>query len=213
MILGNGLDADEPLSERRLADHLQMGRTPVREALRRLTREGLVEVRPARGTYVRKLTRREVEEIYEARIGIESIAAYLAAKRGPTKAFRKFRQKFEDMIEGPANFGLRETHALGQAFHIEIFKAAKNRPLLEIYEPLRLRHQVALRLPRLYDHDWVLQSVQEHLGILEKIEDGDADGARQLICEHLVKGLDVRMKIFENFNVATLPPLKHLAAE
>lgn len=212
LILGDELDATQPLSERKLADSLEMGRTPVREAIRRLTREGLVEVRPARGTYVRRLTLREVEEIYEARIGIESMAAFLAAQRGPTEAFRKFRDTFEEMIAAPDQFDLHETHAFGQAFHVEMFRASQNRFLLELYEPLRLRHRVALGLPRMYNHDWVLQSVKEHHAILDTIERRDADGARRLICEHLAKGLEVRSEIFQSFAQANQPKLKHMAA-
>lgn len=213
LILSDELDPDHPLSERKLAESLEMGRTPVREAISRLTREGLVEVRPARGTYVCKLTHREIEEIYEARIGIEGMAAYLAAERGPTLAFADFRQRFQEMIARPDAFDLAETHRLGQEFHVEMFRAAGNRYLLEIYEPLRLRHRVTLGLPRYYNHDWVHESVKEHLAILETIERRDAVEARQMICDHLMKGLEVRSRIFENLASARQPSLKRLVSQ
>lgn len=211
-ILSEELDAEQPLSERKLAESLAMGRTPVREAIRRLTREGLVEVRPARGTYVCKLTRSEVEEIYEARIGLEGMAAYLAAERGPTPAFANFRQRFQEMIARPGDFDLAETHRVGQEFHVEVFRAARNSFLLEIYEPLRLRHRVTLGLPRYYNHDWVHESVKEHLAILETIENRDAVMARQLICDHLMKGLEVRSRIFDSLASARQPDLQKLVS-
>jgi len=211
-ILSGELGADQALSERKLADNLQMGRTPVREAIRRMTREGLIEVRPARGTYVRELTIDEVEEIYEARIGLEGMAAFLAAERGPTEAFATFRQKFEDMIAKPEDFDLADTHKLGQEFHVEIFRAAKNRYLIEIYEPLRLRHRITLGLPRFYNHDWVRESVKEHLAILDAIVRRESTEARQLICDHLIKGLDVRSKIFDQLAAAHAPGLKQKVA-
>ncbi len=210
-ILSGEFDVERALSERKLADSLQMGRTPVREAIRRLTRDGLIEVRPARGTYVRKLTLEDIREIYEARIGIEGMAAYLAAERGPTAAFATFRRQFNRMIANPEDFDLAETHQLGQDFHVEIFHAAKNKYLLEIYEPLRLRHRFTLGLPRHYNHDWVRESVNEHLLILDAIERGESAKARQLICDHLIKGLDVRSRIFHRLAIEHQPDLKELA--
>jgi len=211
LILSGELSSDCALSERKLADTLQMGRTPVREAIRRMTREGLVEVRPARGTYVRKLSLNEVEEIYEARIGLEGMAAFLAAERGPTEEFKMFREKFEKMIAAPEDFDLTDIHRLGQEFHVEVFRAANNRFLLQMYEPLRLSHRLTLGLPRYYDHDWVRESVKEHLAILDAIERRNSHEARQFICDHLMKGLDVRYKIFDRLAATHQPSLKRKA--
>ena len=206
-ILGGEFDPGEPLSERKLADSLGMGRTPVREAIKRLTAEGLLTVRPARGTYVNKLTPADVTEIYEVRFGLEGTAAYLAAERGPTDEFSRYRRTFVDMIERPESYDLNEIHRCGQEFHVEMFRAARNRYLLDIYEPMRLRHSVTLGLPRHYDHGWVLESVREHLGILDAIVSGDPAVARQLVCDHLVVGLEVRSRIFETLHVAVQPDL------
>lgn len=212
LILGGEMDVNAPLSERKLAESLNMGRTPVREAIKRLTREGLVEVRPARGTYVCQLNLNDVEEIYEARFGIEGTAAYLAAERGPTKRFAEFKSVFAKMIENPKDFDLTEIHKLGQDFHVEIFEAARNRTLMDIYKPLRLKHSFALRLPRIYDHAWVIQSVQEHLDILLAIEAGDPVKARSLVCDHLVSGLEVRSRIFNELTGANQPIIARKAA-
>ncbi len=86
-------------------------------------------------------------------------------------------------------------------------RSYRNRYLLEIYEPMRLRHSVTLGLPRHYDHGWVLESVREHLGILDAIVSGDPAVARQLFCDHLVIGLEVRSRIFETLHVAVQPDL------
>ena len=212
LILGGELDLNAPLSERKLADSLEMGRTPVREAIKRLTREGLVEVQPARGTYVRQLNLKDIEEIYEARFGIEGTAAFLAAERGPTERFAEFKSIFNRMIECPADFDLAEIHGWGQEFHIEIFAAARNAILMDIYKPLRLKHSFALRLPRIYDHAWVIESVREHLDILEAIEARDAIKARSLVCDHLVRGLEVRSRIFGELVGTSEPTIAQRAA-
>ncbi len=203
-ILSDGFDTEQPLSERKLADSFQLGRTPIREALKRLTSEGLLEVRPARGTYVKQLTRQDVDEMYEARMGIEGTAAFLAAQRGPTAAFDGFCKKFEQMIDDPTRFDLADIHQTGQEFHVEIFRAARNGCLMEIYEPLRIRNHVALGLPRIYDHDWVCESTNEHLDILAAIVAQDPEKARKLVCDHLEKGRAVRSRIFDA--LSTKPP-------
>lgn len=212
LILSGEVDVNAPLSERKLAESLNMGRTPVREAIKRLTREGLVEVRPARGTYVRQLNLRDVEEIYEARYGIEGTAAFLAAEHGPTERFAEFKSTFVKMIEQPSSYDLAEIHRLGQEFHVEIFEAARNRTLVDIYKPLRLKHSFALRLPRIYDHSWVIQSVQEHLDILIAIEARDPVKARSLVCDHLVRGLEVRSRIFDEIMGTNEPSMARRAA-
>ena len=70
LILGGKIDTDTPLSERKLAEALDMGRTPIREAVRALVHEGLLETRPARGTFVRLLTMDDVREIYEVKLAL-----------------------------------------------------------------------------------------------------------------------------------------------
>lgn len=198
LILGGGVGLDTPLSERKLAESLEIGRTPVREALRDLARDGIIEVRPARGTFVRPLSIEDVQEIYEVRYSLEGMAALLAVERGPTPELKAYGPKFRDMIDNPRAHDPAETYEMGAEFHLEVFRSARNRQLLKIYEPLRLRFRVAFGLPRYYDHDRIYESVSEHLAILEAIESGDGQAAQRLIRDHLSKGLETRTRIFNN---------------
>jgi len=198
LILGGEVDLDTPLSERKLADSLEIGRTPVREALRDLARDGILEVQPARGTFVRPLTIEDVQEIYEVRHSLEGMAARLAVERGLTLELKAYGPKFRDMIDDPGAYDPTEIYETGAEFHLEIFRSARNRQLLKIYEPLRLRFRVAFGLPRYYNQDQIYESVHEHLAILEMIEGGDGQAAQRLIRDHLSKGLDIRTRIFKN---------------
>ena len=200
LILGAKIDANTPLSERKLADSLQIGRTPIREAIRDLVRDGVLEARPARGTFVRELSLEDVKEIYEVRYALEGMAAFLAAERGPTAALEAYGPKFREMAADLEKFDPAEEYALGAEFHLEVFRSARNGNLLQLYEPLRIRFGVALGLPQHYDHERVRQSVSEHLGILVAIEAGDGVKAQQLICDHLAEGLNARMRIFESLH-------------
>jgi DNA-binding GntR family transcriptional regulator len=194
-ILSGSADPDEPLSERKLSDSLAIGRTPVREALRDLARDGLLDVSPARGTYLRTFTADDMREIYEVRQGLEGLAAELAAKQGPTRELTAYGPLFRRMIKNPNRYDTKETYETGARFHLDLFRSAGNRQLISIYEPLRLRFQLALALPRFFDEQRVKQSVVEHLSILEAIERKDGALARRRMCAHLDKGVEARVRI------------------
>jgi len=198
LIMGGDLDPNEPLSERKIAESLGIGRTPVREAMRDLARDGVLDVLPARGTYVHRLSAEDVREIYEVRHGIEGLAASLAAERGATQQLSAYGPIFRDIIEHPDAHDTVETYETGAQFHVEIFRAARNRQLLNLYRPLRLRFQLALALPRYFDPSRVYESVPEHLSILEVIEAGDPQEAERLMCEHLTRGAEARSRLFND---------------
>ena len=82
LVLGDGYAPGTALSEVRLAEHFDVSRTPVREALKQLQVEGLVEIRPKVGTFVRQITRREIVEMFEVKEILEGMAARLMARRG-----------------------------------------------------------------------------------------------------------------------------------
>lgn len=197
LIMRGEISPDEALAERRLAETLQIGRTPVREAIKDLVREGVLEAHPTRGTFVRQLSLRDVQEIYQVRYAIEGLAAFLAAERGPSQALLAFGHDFRAAIAAPETFEVAEVYDHGAEFHLEMFRCAGNRNLLEIYRPIRLRFRIALGLPRHHDPERVFESVCEHLGILEAIEARDGDLAQKRICDHLQKGLEVRTRLFQ----------------
>ena len=196
LIIGGGVGPDTPLSERKLAVSLEIGRTPLREALLDLACGGILEVQPARGTFVRHLTIEDVQEIYEVRHSLEGVAAFLAAERGPTLELKAYGPKFRAMMDDPRAHDPAEIYEADAEFHLEVFRSAHNWQMLKLYDPLRLRFRLALHLPRYVGHDRVRESVQEHLSILEAIERGEGQAAQQLICDHLSKGLEVRARIF-----------------
>ena len=198
MILEGGLAANAPLSERKLAESLNVGRTPVREALRSLARDGVVEVRPARGTFVRQFSANDMREIYQVRQPLEGLAARLAAENGPTPELEAYGAAFRETIDDLDSVDLKRTHDHGAAFHLEVFRAAANGYLLKTYEPMRLKFGTAMRLPRHFDHDRVRTAVSEHLDIYEAIERGDGDGAERYMCAHLAQGLTARIRIFKD---------------
>ena len=198
LILRGGVAPDEALAERRLAETLGLGRTPVREAIKDLVREGVLEAHPTRGTFVRQLSLQDVQEIYQVRYAIEGLAAFLAAERGPSQALVDFGPRFAAAIAAPKETDAAALYDQGAAFHLEIFHCAGNRNLLEIYRPIRLRFRIALGMPRHRDPERVFQSAREHLEILRAIEARDGELAQKLICDHLHRGLEARTRLFQS---------------
>lgn len=196
-ILRGDIGGDVPLAERKLAEKLGIGRTPVREAIKDLVHEGVLETHPTRGTFVRRLTLRDVQEIYQVRYAIEGLAAFLAAERGPTPALSAYGPKFRETMAASDKSNVTQVYDYGVEFHLEIYKCADNLNLIEVYRPIRLRFRFALGLPRHHDTDRVFESVGEHLGILEAIEARDGKLAQKLMCDHLHRGLEVRTRLFQ----------------
>lgn len=198
LIMAGNVELDEALSERKLADSLEIGRTPVREAMRDLARDGVLEVRPARGTYVRSLSEDDIRQIYEAREGLEGFAAALAAERGPTRELQQFGPMFQGMLDQPEAHSVEGIHEAGVEFHTEVVRSARNRQLLSVYRPLRLRNRLALALPRYFDSTRVRAALQEHFDILDRIEARDPAGARDLMVLHLQAGAQARLRLLRH---------------
>lgn len=198
MIFSGELTSGEPLSERTLAKKLDMGRTPVREALRALARDGVVEAQLSRGTFVRQLSVDDLREVYQVRLALEGMAASLAAQNGATKKMSVLGTQMRHMWEHQEDYPGTEIDDMGAEFHLEIFVAARNKMLLNVFEPLRLRFQIAFGLPRHHDIAALRVSLTEHLAIFDAIENRDNLQAQQAMAEHLAHGLEVRTRIFQN---------------
>jgi DNA-binding GntR family transcriptional regulator len=194
-ILANEFPDDQPLSERRLAEQLGLGRMPVREALKDLERDGLVEVRPLRGTCIRRLSFDEVRDLYEVRFGLETLAASLAARRGATPGLLAAGDVLARLREAGTAATSVELQDAGGRLHAEIFLAARNAQLRLIHDGLRLQLDRNHSFTREAEPARIRQTLPEHLAIFEAIRDGDASAAQRAMHRHLMRSLAVRMRI------------------
>lgn len=190
LILSGELPAGRPLSERKLAEALNIGRTPVREAIRTLAGDGVLEIRPARGTYLRGIELEELQELYEARQMLEGQAAYFAAERGATPELSAHRTRLETAGQAAMPRDREADHATAAAFHLDVLRAARNGILLDLYLPILLRFHVTAKRARLAvaDGGW---TVADHLTILDAIEARKPDEARRRMGEHLARSREV----------------------
>jgi DNA-binding GntR family transcriptional regulator len=165
-------------------ERLGLGRTPVREALRTLAQEKLVEVYPRRGVVVSPVDVGDLGSLSEARIVLESFAARLAAERANADDREVARSLLAQLPDIAAAHDERALIGLDQRIHRHVYRCAHN-PFVEStlneYYTLTLRIWfLALdRVARLDD------AVTEHRALLAAICDGDADGAEAVMRRHI----------------------------
>lgn len=172
------------IEERRLMAELGLGRTPIREALRRLADERLVEVVPRRGMFVTHIEIRDLAAISEVRVELEGRAGRLAAERA-TREQRAAAGLLHDLLttERP-NPDHRELMRLDQRIHRHVHDCAHNAYLAETLDEylvlsLRLWFLVLDRLAALP------QAVAEHRDLLAAVRDGDGDRAEATLRAHV----------------------------
>jgi len=185
-ILAGELEPESRLHQEGISAELGVSRTPVREAIARLAAEGLVELLANRGARVAAVRPGDMEAAYVARLGIEPLAARLAAARRDPGELTKLRKTLT-----PARRGAKAAYAASRAFHRELALASGNRFLVEFAETLwagRLGlHVYAQQMtPEQFAKD-----ASEHERILDAIEAGDEDTAERLTREHITHALDL----------------------
>lgn len=172
------------VSEADLMEQLKMGRTPVREALRALARERLVDVYPRRGIFVAGVDARDLASLSEARGILEPAAASLAATRltdPDRETLDVLLHELDRLDERPDS---RKLIALDQRLHRFVYAAARNSFLEGVLDEhythaLRIWFLALDRLEHLDD------AVAEHKAVLEAIRDGDADRAADTMAAHI----------------------------
>ncbi len=172
------------VSERELQDRLGVGRTPVREALRTLARERLVDVYPRRGMFVSGVDVRDLAGLSEVRLTLESRAARLAAERATAGDRAEIGRLLDELEATRGALDERKLIDLDQRIHRHIYECTHN-PFLEAtlneYYVLTLRIWF-LALDRVVRLD---EAVNEHRELLEAIQDGDGARAEQAMRLHV----------------------------
>ena len=193
MIVSVELRPGAVIDERGLMDRLGIGRTPTREALRRLSQERLVEVYPRRGMFVTSVEIRDLASLAEVRSALESHVARLAAERA-TDEDRNALETLLGELGGQSELDARELMALDERIHRQVYGCAHNPFLeatLEEYYVLALRiWYLALdRAPELEE------AVLGHRELLEAIRDGDADRAEATMRRHVLDFEEVMRRV------------------
>ena len=174
-----------PINENDLAKSLNVSKTPVREALRQLEREGLVETTHGRGSAVSHITFQDIREIFETREIIEcGVARRAASSCNPDEV----RAKKKELQELPFETGNIAESVWGpeEDIHLYIIRNLKNQKLLDTYLGL-LDHikRIRINFGRRFVPHRMSEIRNEHIAILDALIEGDADIAEQQVQMHL----------------------------
>jgi DNA-binding GntR family transcriptional regulator len=173
-----------PIDEVMLGEDLQMGRTPVREAIKRLALENLVTVFPRRGTFASEINITDLADVADVRAQLEGHAAFRAAQRITDAQREELYDLLGELKHSRGSDDLETLMALDARVHRFIYRCTGNPYLeqtLDRYFNLSLRiwHLVLDRLPHLFAR------VHEHAELLRAIDAGDAKRARRIVSEHV----------------------------
>ena len=185
MIADGVLTAGQPLRQDELAARLDMSRTPIREAVRRLESEGLVVIEKNRGAMVANPTPEQLLEIYEVRLLLEPHAAGLAAERIDAGQIEVIDALYERMESCPA----WEFYQLNREFHLAVYDVVGHNTLYEHIRGLRYRSDPYVRI--LSGGGGGPAAQHGHRDILDALRAHDAEAARSATRDHLMSTVDL----------------------
>jgi DNA-binding GntR family transcriptional regulator len=171
------------LDERQLASDLGISRTPVREAMAQLEREGFVRSVPRRGIYVVRKSKREVIEMITAWAALESMAARLITTNASNEEIATLRKMFSTFENGQARAHLDEYSEVNIEFHQTIIRMSRNHVLIDLAENL-FTHMRMIRRKTIGEQDRVDRSIRDHMNIIEALEARDTERAEDLVRNH-----------------------------
>ncbi len=182
-ILGGQLSPGQPISVQRLADALQISRTPVREALAVLHAEGLVEMFPSRGTFVSRLSVEDLHHLFELREALEGMAARLAAERGSDDDLVRLSAAIDANVEA---LGLDPVQiaAVGSRFHVTVADVGGNPRICKILADLSQQAN-RTRVLGYRVKGRPEGAIEEHRQVLEAIQQGNGALAEQRMRSHI----------------------------
>jgi DNA-binding GntR family transcriptional regulator len=167
-----------------LAEQLGISRTPIRDALQVLRTEGLVEILPRVGVFVRRITPKEVEEVYALKASVEPLAANWAANRGSPEAKHELQLLLENLQLAVAETDIGRAAECVDEIHNAIFALADSEVLSDVYRVFHARVKV-LRQHNMSQPGRLQVSMHQHSEIVQAIVTGAAGKAAEIMADHL----------------------------
>jgi DNA-binding GntR family transcriptional regulator len=198
-ILGHVFQPGDRLQVEEIAAKLGVSLTPVRHAIQQLAAEGLIDIQPRSGTYVAKLSQRDVEETSQIRCALECLAGDLATSRITQAELDEIHAAADRMKQPVETEEDRKRHeADNRHFHMLLVKASGNQRLCEMYESLNAHLQIA----RVHnaEQDWrsrLTQEQAEHEEIVQALEARDGKRLREALTAHIYRAKDALRKALE----------------
>lgn len=185
-ILNENYKCGDKLNELTLAKELKISRTPIREALKQLELEGLVESIPNKGVYVKGFSPRDIDDMFEIRLSLEGLAVSLAIDRMDEVHLAKIKEVFELMEFYTAKNDHNKVSDFNILFHESIYQATQStyfeQLLKDIHYYVSVTSRHSIERPERLD-----SALEEHRAILDAIINGDKEEASERIRRHIRK--------------------------
>ncbi|MGN0240520.1 MAG: GntR family transcriptional regulator [Candidatus Weimeria sp.] len=201
-ILKGELQPGERLMEIHLANKLGVSRTPIREAIRMLEKEGLAVTIPRKGAQVAQMTEKDLLDVLEIRDALDELAVSDACKRMEKEDFEQLEKAMNDFVEVTKTKDVRAIVEADEAFHNVIYSSTKNPKLWHIIK--NLKEQMYR-----YRYEYVKQDkdyndlVEDHSKIVDGLKRKDVDYVRAVMHNHLQNQVDSVSRVIREQNDAT----------
>jgi DNA-binding GntR family transcriptional regulator len=192
MLVESRIAPGAKLNERELSEVLKVSRTPLREAIKRLAAEGLVELLPNRGAIALELSEADVRHTFEVMAGLEAQSGELAAERITDAELAEIKALHYEMLAAFTRRDLPAYYRLNSAIHAAINTAARNPVLSATYRQVNAR-LLALRFKSNQDEAKWRAAMQEHEDMITALSRRDPVALRALLLKHLFSKRDVVM--------------------
>ena len=190
---------------RKLQDELGVSNSPIKDALFRLAGEGLIEITSRRGTFVKDISEKDLYDIEEVRIILETGAAEIISKTITDAQLDRLEALYQETLIPEDDFEYSKFMEKDSRFHLEIFKMTNNHKLIEIYKQLnahvhitRFQHARNRKQPLPWTHE-------DHRKILKALRLRDPEKVKKAIKSHRVKARDAFLETKKNWNPDKMP--------
>lgn len=195
-IVEGALPPGAKLNERELCETLGVSRTPLREAIKVLAAEGLVDIIPNRGASVARMDEAEIREMFELMSGLEAFSGLLACERITPDELANIKALHFTMLACRAQNDLPGYYTKNHQIHDQINLASRNMALRDIYLTVNRRLQ-ALRFRSNFSTAKWDKAVQEHSEMVEALEARDGERLAAILRIHLLEKRDAVLKLLE----------------
>jgi DNA-binding GntR family transcriptional regulator len=195
-IIQGNITAEEWLVESHIAETLGISRTPVREAIHKLEREGLIERQPRGGFTVLGLNRNDIEETFGIRSVLEGYAARLAAEKHKKEELAPLEKKIEEFQNALERKKMDVLPVINTEFHDMLYALSKSPKLVHMINGLQdqiYRYRELI----LKEKKFAVTSNRDHIQLLKLIRKRDAEGAVQLVRDHILRGQEMVLKEYD----------------
>jgi DNA-binding GntR family transcriptional regulator len=201
MLVEGRITPGSKLNERELSELLNVSRTPLREAIKMLAAEGLVELLPNRGAIAVSLTEADVLNTFEVMAGLEAQSGELAAERITPQELAEIQAMHFEMLAAYTRRDLSTYYTLNARIHSAINAAARNPVLAQVYTQVNARLQ-ALRFRSNQDGEKWKRAVKEHENMIEALAARDGAAMRDILLAHLRNKREVVLELLREAQVA-----------